>query len=121
MAETANLTKKKARAMTVKSMKALGVYKKEYDGIIDIYAGLIEQYAVLTAEFEAGGRQCVASTADGGEKKSPLVATLESLRKDILQYSDRLTLNPKAHTKQQESGTPPNKKSLMDALVNLNG
>lgn len=121
MAGTANLTKKKARAMTVKSMKALGVYKKEYDGIIDIYAELLEQYALLTAEFGAGGHQCVSSTADGGEKKSPLVATLESLRKDILQYSDRLMLNPKAYAKQQEAGTISKKKSLMDALVELNG
>ena len=32
------------------------------------------------------------------EKKSPLVQTLETLRKDILSYSDRLCLNPKALT-----------------------
>ena len=29
-------------------------------------------------------------------KKAPIVATLESLRKDIATYSDRLCLNPKA-------------------------
>ena len=32
----------------------------------------------------------------GGAKKAPIVATLESLRKDILAYSDRLCLNPKS-------------------------
>lgn len=116
MAQTTILTKKKAKSTTVKSMKDLGVYKKEYDGIINIYAELLEQYAILTARFEQGGRQCVAFTADGGEKKAPLVATLEALRKDILQYSDRLMLNPKAHMQPKGGGQAENGKSLADIL-----
>ncbi|MNC81991.1 hypothetical protein D3C75_1353250 [compost metagenome] len=54
-------------------------------------------------------------TADGGAKKAPIVATLESLRKDILAYSDRLCLNPKA----LESVTPdkPKEQSALASLM----
>lgn len=96
MPESKTISKKSAKTLTIRSMKKLGIYKKEYDKIIDIYAELIEQYEILLHQFEESGRKCVSATADGGEKKSPLVATLENLRKDILQYSDRLMLNPKA-------------------------
>lgn len=120
MAESAIPTKAKAKSMTIKSMKKLGVYKREYDEIISIYAELLEQYAILTAEFEKGNHRCVSMTADGGEKKSPLIATLESLRKDILQYSDRLMLNPKAQS-QPKGGTKEEGRSLVDALKDLSG
>ena len=83
-------------ADTVAKMTALGTYKAEFDPIVRIYAQLRAQYRILTEEFEAGGYVVSVDTAQGGEKKSPLVATLENLRKDILAYSDRLGLNPKA-------------------------
>ncbi len=81
---------------TIKVMKELGTHKKQYNRIIGIYAGLVHQYLVLLNEFELGGYQFEVETGRGGKKKSPIVATLESLRKDILAYSDRLCLNPKA-------------------------
>lgn len=77
-------------------MKNLDVYKKEYDSIIDIYAELVEQYEIITEKFVQNDYKFQEMTADGGYKKSPIVSTLESLRKDILAYSDRLCLNPKA-------------------------
>jgi hypothetical protein len=81
---------------TINDMKKLGVYKPEYDRVIEIYSELCEQYEKLTKEFTNGGYQYASYTAQGGEKKSSIVATLESLRKDILAYSDRLCLNPKS-------------------------
>ena len=81
---------------TIDDMRNLGVYKPEYDRVIDIYSELCEQYERLSREFVNGGYQYSVDTAQGGEKKSPIVATLETLRKDILAYSDRLCLNPKA-------------------------
>lgn len=84
------------RENTIADMESLHVYKKEYDPLISIYSELREQYEQLTREFVNSGYQCTAGTGAGGEKKSPTVATLENLRKDILQYSDRLCLNPKA-------------------------
>jgi P27 family predicted phage terminase small subunit len=89
-------TKKQIKAKTIKDMRALGIYKKEYDSLIEIYADLNEQYQRALEEFEQSGFQYETETAAGGSKKSPIVATLETLRKDILAYSDRLCLNPKA-------------------------
>lgn len=84
------------RKKTIKDMKKLGVYKPEYEPIIDIYSELREQYFILTEKFIESGYDCEVGTMQGGTKKSPVVATLESLRKDIITYSDRLCLNPKA-------------------------
>jgi len=88
--------KETIKRRTIADMKALGVYKPQYNRLIDIYAELVEQYTVLTDSFQRGGYQCEVETGQGGVKKSPIVATLENLRKDILAYSDRLCLNPKA-------------------------
>lgn len=91
----AKTTKTAIKRATIRDMKELGTYKKQYDRIIEIYAELVEQYAALSEEFAAGGYQYQVSTDQGGAKKAPIVATLESLRKDILAYADRLCLNPK--------------------------
>lgn len=118
MPESKAISKKSAKALTIRSMKKLGVYKKEYDKIIDIYAELMEQYEILSQQFEENGRKCISATADGGEKKSPLVATLENLRKDILQYSDRLMLNPKAIS-QSKTIKEENGQSLAEVLKEI--
>ena len=78
-------------------MKSLGVYKEEYDPLINVYSDLISQYLRANKEFEDSGFQYETETAAGGTKKSAIVATLENLRKDILSYSDRLCINPKAN------------------------
>lgn len=105
------------KAKTIADMQTLRVYKPEYDRLIEIYAELCEQYERLTKEFVSSGYQCTAGTGAGGEKKSPVVAALENLRKDILQYSDRLCLNPKAIS---SIDIPVEKKSkLGEALKSL--
>jgi len=81
---------------TVKDMTDLGVYKPQYDRLIDVYIDLNMQYDRAMKEFEASGFEYETEAAAGGTKKSAIVATLENLRKDILAYSDRLCLNPKA-------------------------
>lgn len=89
-------TKETIKRRTIADMKELGVYKKQYGRMIDIYSGLVHQYLVLNEKFENGDYEVQVHSAQGGPKKAPIVATLESLRKDILAYSDRLCLNPKA-------------------------
>lgn len=89
-------TQESIKRKTIRDMKELGVHKPQFNRLIDIYAGLVHQYLIALKEFEAGGYVYEVETAAGGSKKSPIVATLETLRKDILQYSDRLCLNPKA-------------------------
>ena len=89
-------TKETIKRRTIRDMKELGVHKPQFNRLIDIYAGLVHQYLIALKEFEASGYVYEVETAAGGSKKSPIVATLETLRKDILQYSDRLCLNPAA-------------------------
>lgn len=90
-------TKATIKSNTVRDMQKLGVYRPEYDRIVDIYAGLCEQYHHLLKEYATPkGYRYAIETDGGGEKKSPLVNTIEAVRRDILAYSDRLCLNPKA-------------------------
>lgn len=100
-------------------MKTLGVYKPSYDRLIDIYAELMEQYESLTAKYKESEYQYGEPTADGGIKKSPLVSTIENLRKDILQYSDRLCLNPKANQTNEKERPNKEPSGLEAALANL--
>ncbi|CAC97807.1 TPA: P27 family phage terminase small subunit [Listeria innocua] len=101
----------------IKDMKGLGVYKTEYDNIITIYCDLLTQYDDAQKKFIDSDYQYETSTAAGGTKKSAIVATLENLRKDIIAYSDRLCLNPRAI----ENITTENKKqsSLADILSEM--
>ena len=74
----------------------MGIHKPQFNRIIDIYAGLVHQYLRANVEFEESGYIYTEETASGNPKKSSIVSTMENLRKDILQYSDRLGLTPKA-------------------------
>ncbi|WFB57480.1 P27 family phage terminase small subunit [Paenibacillus sp. BR1-192] len=113
----ANIGKKAIKDRTTTDMKALGVYKPEYEGIIEIYAELVDQYNKITKEFKEGGYKYEVETDQGGKKKAPIVATLETLRKDILAYSDRLCLNPKSlETVTPDSGGGKPKSPLALAL-----
>jgi len=92
------MTNKKAIIKSTKTkMASLGTYKKEYDKMIEIFAGLLEQYEILLLRFENGNYQVDIDCGFGESKKTnPIIRVLETLRKDILTYSDRLCLNPKA-------------------------
>lgn len=75
------------------SMKQLGIYKAEFEPVIRIYGELVEQYQALTRKFEESGYQYSERTQTGN-KKAPIVTTLEALRKDILNYASQLGLTP---------------------------
>lgn len=110
-------SKETVKRATIADMKKLGVYKPEYNRLIDIYAELVAQYDKLNQDFIDGGYKYRVYTDQGSEKKSPIVATLETLRKDILAYSDRLCLNPKSlETVTTEKGQ---KSALAAALKSL--
>ena len=77
-------------------MKDLGIHKPQYNRLIDIYAETVHQYLRAVADFEDSNYEYETETAAGNPKKSGIVSAMETLRKDILQYSDRLCLNPKS-------------------------
>lgn len=107
---------------TIAAMKKIGTYRPEYDPIIDVYAEIREQYERLTKEFKKSGYKFDELTENGGTKKAPIVAVLENLRKDILQYSDRLCLNPKALADKKSSDDKKKEGSMLaKALSEIGG
>lgn len=88
------------RKATVKNMKSLGTYRKEFDYLINIYANMLYQYILYEEEHAANNYKVADMYVNkaGAEnlRKLPLINVMETLRKDILSYSDKLMLNPKA-------------------------
>lgn len=107
-------TKETIAKNTIRDMQNLGVYKPEYDPLINVYADIYSQYLRANKSFEEGGFVYETETAAGGTKKTAMVSALENLRKDILSYSDRLCLNPKS-----SSIEPPTKdeRSTLDRFL----
>lgn len=96
------LARKKASIKTqvIKDMKSLGIYKNEYRNDIDIYSDMIHQWEILSERFAESGylveEEYTNKAGATNMRKTPTLATLEKLRVDIAQYSDRLCLNPKS-------------------------
>ncbi|GGC88125.1 MULTISPECIES: P27 family phage terminase small subunit [Enterococcus] len=106
---------------TIKQMKSLGVYKIEYNRLISIYAGLVHQYYFQLREFEKDGSRTFVISGTNSVKKSPILASLESLRKDIVLYSDRLCLNAKAAENRKTSGEDDGDNPLANFLEKMGG
>jgi phage terminase small subunit len=96
-------------------MKKLGTYKDEYALTIDMLAELLEQYSFFKDKFKKSGYAIEVKCGSGGMKKSQVFAAMESLRKDIIQLSDRLCLNPKV-MEGIEVKEPKDGSKLEDAL-----
>lgn len=110
---------KKAMENEVKrQMKKLGTYKAEYNKIIEIYSGLLFQYQEFERQFEESGLKITEEyTNKAGatnDRKVPVYTAMESLRKDIVAYSDRLCLNPKSL---ETVTTETTKKSKLAAVL----
>lgn len=100
---------------TIKYMKQLGTYKTQYNQVIEVYADMLYQYNYLSREFEKQSFEVSVETEKSGGKKSPILASLENLRKDIGTYSDRLMLNAKTYNAEIEQ--PQKEKSTFQKLL----
>lgn len=98
------------------SMESLGTYKTEYDPLINVYVDLWEQYNVVQKRMKSNKYASSVDGANGNPKQSYDVKQHESLRKDILAYSDRLRLNPKA---MMDSPASNSGSALEKALMSL--
>lgn len=94
-------------------MEHLGVYKDDYDQIIDIYVGMLAQYQAFEKAFEESGYQITEEyTNKAGatnDRKTPIYSAMESLRKDLANYSNILCINPKAFKSIKVPGIPKRK------------
>lgn len=109
-----------AKAITktkvVEKMKTLGTYKPEFEPAIERYVQLSKEYQTIYSDYQKKEYQYEVVGAQGA-KKSPLVSTLESLRKDILNLEDALGLTPKGLLKLNEKAFEKVKKPKIDGLI----
>ena len=96
-------------------MKELGTYKIQYNQVVEVYSDMLYQYNILRQKFEEEGFEATIDTEKSGGKKSPILASLENLRKDIGTYSDRLMLNAKTYNAEIE--LPKKEKSVFARLL----
>mgnify|MGYP001953577405 CR=1 FL=1 len=99
MAESSGLYEKlqKKYKRTVKAnMQELKVYQPQFDTLINVYSGMLAQYEILTQRLIDNEFNIEVETQRGGTRKSATATALERLRADLVIYSDRLMLSPKA-------------------------
>lgn len=117
-----NITKKIIEKEVIEQMEKLGVYRSEFNQVIKIFVGMVFQYNQFEQMFEESGQKITEDyTNKAGatnERKVPLYTAMESLRKDILSYSNRLCLNPKSLENITVNKT--NKSTLATILSGLN-
>jgi len=86
----------KYKNLVKRNMKKLDVYKPEFDTLIDVYSGMLAQYMIITERLVNEDFNIEVETERGGTRKSAMATAQEKLRMDVITYSDRLMLNPKA-------------------------
>lgn len=99
------------RKSVVQDMTSLGVYKDEYNTMIDTYSDTIFQYRIAYARWEYEQFPMIDEISGS---KHPYVNQVENLRKEIATYSDKLMLNPKSHM-----GTQPTQESKKSKLADM--
>ena len=106
-----------AHEMEVKQkMERLGIYKPEFNATIKRYVELQKEYKKIYAKYKKSGYECVVQT-NQGTKKAPTVATLESLRKDILTMEESLGLTPRGLLKLKENAFAKQKENKAGGLI----
>ena len=99
-------------------MKSLEIYKPEFDIMIGIYCGLVDQYEQISKEFKKQKFTVVENTGySENKKKNPIVLSMESLRKDILTYATALGLTPQGLKKLKKDEKPAPKQSLLEKAL----
>lgn len=100
--EKINKYKSAAKKFVKQDMKMLGVYKQEFDGIIDLYSDMVAQYNLAWEEFLESGCVAECKTKAGGVRKTAALTTMEELRRQIGVYADRLCITPKMHKQEEQ-------------------
>ena len=104
---------------TTDKMKSLGTYLPEFDDEIKRYAGYVAEYEILSPEVKTPEDITTASAA-GTAKTSPIVRTLENLRKDIMLEEDKLLLTAREYYKLfPPEGTGDDKAEKLQSILEM--
>lgn len=98
------------RVNTISEMNKLGIYKPEYNQVIDVYCSLIERYLKVNEQIE---------DVDYNIRTSRCLSE-ENLRRDILKYASELGLTPAGLKKINDKALGNKKTSaIAEALKHL--
>ena len=85
------ITAKSIKAKVIKQMKDLGTYRKEFEMIIDIFAGMLFQYQKLAQDYADMGYPVtdvyVNKAGAENERKVPILTAMEILRKEFTVFA----------------------------------
>lgn len=114
---------KKIEKATVKSMEILQTYRPQFMPTIKAYAQMRRQFDCLWKEFSEGGYQTTeAYTNKNGNtniRKTAIYLSIETLRRDIVNYENILGLTPAGLKKiNKEMETKKKKDALGEAIAN---
>lgn len=107
-------TREELKNETVERMQHLGVYKDDFDHVIDVYVGMLMQYQAFERQFEESGfkitEEYTNKAGATNDRKTPVYSAMESLRKDLATYSNLLCINPKSFNAIKKPDPPLRKK-----------
>ncbi len=104
---------------TAEKMKKLGTYMPEFDDEIRRYAAFQAEYELLSPAVK-GPQDITTTSAAGTEKTSPIVRTLENLRKDIMLEEDKLLLTAREYYKLfPPEGTGDEKAEKLQSILEM--
>lgn len=104
------IKKETIKKNTVAELKKLGIFKPEYDRVIEVYADICEQYLAVKKQM----------TESSYAVRSPTAISLENLRRDVLSYATQLGLTP-AGLKKIVGEVKAEKKSKLDEALKKYG
>lgn len=109
------------RKSVIEKMKALNVYKPEFDEGIERYVQACEDYETARDKWEAAGSPVVTPVVKGDgsvvERKSILFQTVQDLRKEIRSAELELGMNPKGLKAIQSKGLESKRASKLDQIL----
>lgn len=106
---------------TKENMQALQTYRPQFDSVIEAYAQTKQIYQACMRQFYQDGCKITESyTNKAGatnDRKTALYLTIETLRKDIINYENILGLTPAGIKKINDEMRAKTKVSKLDLML----
>ena len=106
---------------TVEKMETLGVYRPEFDKIIQRYAQIRVQSDMLNEQWANGGyivtEEYTNKSGATNERKTALYTIIENLRSELTELENLLGMTPKGLKTIKNKGLEKGKKSALDKML----
>lgn len=106
---------------TVKRMETLGVYRPEFDTVVERYAQMQVQYNILYEEWAkvefSTTEEYTNKSGATNERKTALYSVIEKLRADLTDLENTLGMTPKGLQGMKKKGLEQKKKTALGNLL----